>query len=159
MCFCWYSKHAAYCFPALHANAIDHCQLASNWPVVLHVMFHFIFFEWLPCVIYNHSFCRSASSHVAAYMPSIDVPTIIFTKVLMPCTFMFMPVIPGPCFLYGCFGTASPLCTGLGMVCVQCVPCISECTAWCTAIDRTTWPHPCWLLYLMAYDQWWHILL
>ena len=72
---------------ALHVNAIEYCELAPDWPVVLYAFFHFIFFVQ-PCIMYNFSFCRPA-----ACMFSVEVHTGTFTGVLMAGMFMFMPVI------------------------------------------------------------------
>ena len=57
---------------------------------------------------------------------------------------------PGPCFPYCCPGITSLLCTGVGQVCIQCIPYTRECTTWCTVTAGTRWPQPFRLLPPMA---------
>ena len=78
---------------ALYGNAIDHCHSLLNWPNMLHALFLYLFLYCQPCIMYNLSLWRPASSWVAAWISSIDMHIGIFTDVLMACMFMFMSVI------------------------------------------------------------------
>ena len=80
-------------FFCLSWQCINHWWLASNWPLVCHAMFNFIFMCGQPCTMYDFSFKSSASSWVAACRSFIDVHTGIFTVVLTAYGFMFIPVI------------------------------------------------------------------
>ena len=89
----------------LLASIVSFCVLIYLYCVTSPALYMTLAFAWV-------------SSCLAAYMSSMDVHTDIFTNVLMVLTFIFIPVIPGLCSLYGCSSTASQQCTSLGQVCI-----------------------------------------
>ena len=63
------------------------------------------------------------SEHPVMLLPVCLLWMCILVYSLMRCMFMFIPVISGPCFLYGCFGITSPLHIDLGKACTKTILC------------------------------------
>ena len=83
-------QHKSYNYSfAFYGNAIDHCLIMSDWSMLLDTLFPFICFScgW-PYIVYDFSFCRSASSQVTICMSSLDVHIGIFTDVMTVCILM-----------------------------------------------------------------------
>ena len=128
-----------------------------NWPVIFHALFSSIFLHGLSCVQMIWAF---GGLHPVGLSP---------VYLLLMCIWIYLPMcwwhaclnscqwFPGSCFLYGCSGITSPLCTVLGEVCIQCVPYTGKCTTWYTVNAATVSPHSCWLLPPMVCGQWWCI--